>query len=69
MNSGISVQAKQELVRAVAKKFRCADRQGKRTILDYFVAGTGYHRKHSIQVAQFHRRAGRTAKESTIPDL
>jgi hypothetical protein len=50
MNSRINIKVKQELVRAVAEKYHCADRQEKRTILDHFVAVTGYHRKHSIRL-------------------
>ena len=48
--STISPQARQELVTAVAERFRRSTPAEKGWILDEFVALTGYHRKHAIRV-------------------
>ena len=48
--STISPQARQELVRAVAERYRRSTAAEKGWILDEFVALTGYHRKHAIRV-------------------
>jgi hypothetical protein len=50
MMSEISAQAREELVRAIAGRYREAVSQDKERILDEFVALTGYHRKHAIRV-------------------
>jgi hypothetical protein len=39
-----------ELVEAVGARYRAADRADRATILDEFVALTGYHRKHANRV-------------------
>jgi hypothetical protein len=46
----ISASARQELVQAVAGRYRGANVDQKKRILDEFVAVTGYHRKHAIRV-------------------
>jgi hypothetical protein len=46
----ISPNARQELVQAVAVRYRAARGVEKRRILDEFVAVAGYHRKHAIRV-------------------
>jgi hypothetical protein len=43
-------QAREELVRAVAERYRAAVSRDKVRILDEFVALTGYHRKHAIRL-------------------
>ena len=48
--STISPQARQELVTAVAERYRRSTAAEKGWILDEFVALTGYHRKHAIRV-------------------
>ena len=48
--STISPQARQELVTAVAERYRRSTPAEKGWILDEFVALTGYHRKHAIRV-------------------
>lgn len=45
----ISAAARQELVQAVAGRYRLAGTDEKKRILDEFVAITGYHRKHAIR--------------------
>ena len=48
--SEISAQAREELVRAIAGRYRQAVFEDKERILNEFVALTGYHRKHAIRV-------------------
>ena len=48
--SEISAEAQQELVDAVAGRYRAGTADEKGRILDEFVAVTGYHRKHAIRV-------------------
>jgi hypothetical protein len=50
MAKTISVDARRELVQAIGKRYRAADKAGKVGILDEFVAVTGYHRKHAIRL-------------------
>ena len=50
MEKKISASARDELVRAVAERYRAATRAEKLAILDEFVAVTGYHRKHAIRM-------------------
>ncbi len=46
----MSADARQELVRALAERYRSGTRPDKLHILDEFVAVTGYHRKHAIRI-------------------
>lgn len=46
----MSPQTKHEILKAVRPRYRKADRQEKRRILDEFVAITGYHRKYAIHL-------------------
>jgi hypothetical protein len=46
----ISVDARHELVRAIAARYRAGTESAKLHILNEFVAVTGYHRKHAIRV-------------------
>src|SRR5574340_1258262 len=46
----LSVATRRELIDAVAARYRVADREGKKEILDEFVKVTGFHRKHAIRV-------------------
>ena len=48
--STISPGTRQELVTAVADRYRQSTAAEKRLILDEFVALTGYHRKHAVRV-------------------
>jgi hypothetical protein len=41
---------RRELIEAVGERYRRANRDGKRQILDEFLKLTGYHRKHAIRV-------------------
>jgi len=46
----ISPSTREELVLAISERYRVATRAEKLTILDEFVAITGFHRKHAIRV-------------------
>ncbi len=46
----MSLETKRELTVAISERYRAADRQSKKTILDEFEKVTGYHRKHAIRV-------------------
>jgi hypothetical protein len=50
MEKKISASTREELVLAIAERYRAATRNEKLAILDEFVAITGYHRKHAIRV-------------------
>lgn len=50
MEKKISASTREELVLAIAERYRAATHAEKRAILDEFVAVTGYHRKHAIRV-------------------
>ena len=41
---------RRELIEVVAARYRAANRNEKKAILDEFVAVTGFHRKHAIRV-------------------
>ena len=46
----VSMATRAELVEAVGKRYRTADRLHKGRILDEFVAVTGFHRKHAMRL-------------------
>jgi hypothetical protein len=46
----MSVGTRKELIEAIGARYRHASAADKSTILDEFVAVTGYHRKHAIRV-------------------
>lgn len=65
MERKISASTREELVLAIAERYRAATRAEKLTILDEFVAITGYHRKHAIRVLN----SGAVAAEAKRPRL
>ena len=50
MERRLGMASRRELVRAVGERYRAGTRAAKRSILDEFVAVTGYHRKHAIRL-------------------
>lgn len=46
----VSMATRDELVAAVAQRYREADRADKSKILDEFSAVTGFHRKHAMRL-------------------
>ena len=46
----ISMEARREILRALAQRYRRATRAGKTRTVDEVVAITGYHRKHAIRL-------------------
>ncbi len=50
MSRPISLETRRELSAAIAERYRAADRQSKKAILDEFVKVTDYHRKHAIRI-------------------
>jgi hypothetical protein len=46
----VSMATRGELVKVVGERYRSADRESKRAILDGFVAVTGFHRKHAMRL-------------------
>ncbi len=50
MKRTVSLETRRELCLAIAERYRVADRQSKKLILDEFVKVTGYHRKHAIRI-------------------
>jgi hypothetical protein len=46
----MSQRSKKELVEAIQPRYLKASKNGKKTILDEFIAATGYHRKYAIRV-------------------
>ena len=50
MKQTVSVETRRELCAAIAVRYRTADRQSKKLVLDEFVKITGYHRKHAIRL-------------------
>ena len=51
------MEARRELIEAVADRYRKSERAEKKKILDEFVELAGYHRKHAIRVLRGERRA------------
>ncbi len=50
MSRPISLKTRRELTAAISERYRAADRQSKKAILDEFVKVAGYHRKHAIRI-------------------
>ena len=50
MSRPISLETRRELSAAIAERYRAADRQSKKAILDEFVKVTDYHRNHAIRI-------------------
>ena len=48
------MQARREVVAAVAKRYRSSDRSAKGRILDELCATTGWHRKHAVRALRRH---------------
>ncbi|MBI1882531.1 MAG: hypothetical protein HYR94_30525 [Chloroflexi bacterium] len=48
----MSLKARGELLAAIASRYGQATEAEKQTILDEFVAATGYHRKYAINILQ-----------------
>jgi hypothetical protein len=44
------MSTRSELVAAIRERYRRSNRAGRTTILDEFVAVTGYHRKHAVRL-------------------
>jgi hypothetical protein len=63
----ISSEVREELVRALAHRYRESDRLAKRRILDEFVALTGYHRASSRSCPSWSTRSSVTATWSSTP--
>ena len=61
MRGQIKLTTRRELTAAISQRYRAADRNGKKLILDEFVKVTGCHRKHAIRVltAQGYTKQGR----------
>jgi hypothetical protein len=74
----VSMATKAELVAAIGDRYRASSRTERTTILDEFVAVTGYHRKHAIRLLRpkigdgtaverrIHRRYGMEVQQSLI---
>lgn len=59
----VSSRVRREVVGAIAGRYGASGREGKRRILDEFVALTGYHRKHAIRLLNGgSQRATRSSK-------
>jgi hypothetical protein len=62
----MSQRSKRELAETIYPRYLEADRSGKATILDEFVAATGYHRKYAIRLLKHgpkpkgHKKIGRS---------
>lgn len=62
MKGKISMATRKELVVAVGSRYRLASRSEKKTILDEFVAVTGYHRKHAVRMLRREPEEARVAR-------
>ena len=50
MRRQIKLTTRRDLTAAISQRYRAADRNGKKLILDEFVKLTSYHRKHAIRL-------------------
>ena len=50
MKRQIKLTTRRELAEAISKRYRAADRSGKKLILDEFTKVIGSHRKHAIRI-------------------
>lgn len=50
MRRPISLNTRRELTQAIAERYKAAEHNSKKAILNEFVKVTGYHRKHAIRV-------------------
>ena len=50
MASKVSVETRQDLLRAIRERYQAGTKDDKVQILDEFIAVTGYHRKHVIRL-------------------
>ncbi len=66
MAKKISVDTRQELVGAIAERYRGAARRDKARILDEFVAVTGYHRKHAIRLLRLSATLARPKRAARL---
>jgi len=67
MEKKISASTRDELVRAIAERYASAARAEKLSILDEFVAITGYHRKHAIRILNSTNAAAAQVTRPRIP--
>jgi hypothetical protein len=65
MEKKLSASTREELVPSIAQRYRAATRAEKVTIVDVFVAVTGYHRKHAIRALN----SGAVVAEASRPRL
>ena len=62
----ISRATRREIIDAVGERYRSADRDDKRRLLDEFVSVTGYHRKHVVRLLN-KAGSGAPARRSATP--
>jgi len=67
MRRQLSLETRQELIEAVAKRYAAAGRQDKSRTLDEFVQVTQYHRKHAIRVLAAALGEGAEAESARKP--
>src|SRR5258708_37633537 len=64
----MSQRSKCELLEEIRPRYLKARKCGKQTMLDEFVAATGYHRKYATRLLK-HGRARRSAKRHGLPKV
>lgn len=57
----ISMQTRQELLKALRQRYASSSKKEKKAILDEFVAVSGYHRKHAVRLLCGEEKAGKAA--------